>query len=235
MPPQKTEAIILGTTDWHETSKIVAFYTRDSGKIRCVAKGARRKKSKLNFLEILSHYIIVYYERTDNDLYILGECQIKESFPNIRKDVNKIAYGAYLVELVDTVSTSQKNEVLFDLFLKALHFLEERESSEIIIRAFEVRLLDILGFGLHLDNCLICKKELKSNFKFNPGLGGIICRHHPQGGMRISEETRQFLRNPGIKKVSTGAKEELKSILRSSIQYHLEKRLKSWEFLEAIG
>lgn len=234
MPPQKTQGIVLGFTDWHETSKIVTFYTKDFGKIRGVAKGARRKKSKFSPLEILSHHTIVFYKREDKDLYTLSECQAKETFPHIRKAIKKIAYGAYLAELVDTVSTSEKNEALFDLFLKALHFLEKKEDSEIIVRAFETRLLDILGFGLHLDTCLICKKELKNNFKFNPGLGGLICIHHPQDGIRLSEETRKFLKSPGIKKVSPETRKELKAILQNSILYHIGKKLKSLDFLEAI-
>jgi len=234
MPPQKTQGIVLGFTDWHETSKIVTFYTKDFGKIRGVAKGARRKKSKFSPLEILSHHTIVFYEREDKDLYTLGECQAEETFPNIRKDIKKVAYGAYLAELVAAVSISQKNEPLFDLFLKALHFLEKKEDSEIITRAFETRLLDILGFGLHLNTCLICKKELKDNVKFNPGLGGLICIHHPQDGIRISEETRRFLKSPGIKKVSSQTGKELKTVLQNSILYHIGKRLKSLDFLEAI-
>ncbi len=234
MPPQKTQGIVLGSIDWHETSKIVTFYTKDFGKIRGVAKGAKRKKSKFSPLEILSRHTIVFYEREDKDLYTLGECQAEETFPNIRKDIKKVAYGAYLAELVNAVSTSEKNELLFDLFSKALHFLEKKEDSEIIIRAFETRLLDILGFGLHLNTCLICKKELKENFKFNPGLGGLICIHHPQDGIRISEETRNFLKNPGIKKVSSEARKELKTILQNSVLYHIGKKLKSLDFLEAI-
>lgn len=234
MPPQKTQGIVLGSTDWHETSKIVTFYTKDFGKIRGVAKGARRKKSKFSPLEILSRHTIVFYEREDRDLYTLGECQAEETFPNIRKDIKKIAYGAYLAELVNAVSTSEKNELLFDLFSKALHFLDKKEDSEIIVRAFEIRLLDILGLGLHLDSCLICKKELKENFKFNPGLGGLICIHHPQDGIRLSEETRRFLKSPGIKKVSSETRKELKTILQNSILYHIGKKLKSLDFLEAI-
>lgn len=234
MPPQKTQGIVLGFTDWHETSKIVTFYTKDFGKIRGVAKGARRKKSKFSPLEILSRHTIVFYKREDKDLYILSECQAEETFPHIRKDVKKIAYGAYLAELIDVVSTSEKNEPLFDLFLKALHFLDKKEDSEIIIHAFETRLLDILGFGLHLDNCLICKKELKDNLKFNPGLGGLICIHHPQDGIRISEETRRFLKSPAIKKISSETRKELKIILQNSILYHIGKKLKSLDFLEAI-
>lgn len=234
MPPQKTQGIVLGSIDWHETSKIVTFYTKDFGKIRGVAKGAKRKKSKFSPLEILSRHTIVFYEREDKDLYTLGECQAEETFPNIRKDIKKVAYGAYLAELVNAVSTSEKNELLFDLFSKALHFLEKKEDSEIIIRAFETRLLDILGLGLHLNTCLICKKELKENFKFNPGLGGLICIHHPQDGIRISEETRNFLKNPGIKKVSSEARKELKTILQNSVLYHIGKKLKSLDFLEAI-
>ncbi|HEA47456.1 MAG TPA: DNA repair protein RecO [bacterium] len=234
MPPQKTQGIVLGFTDWHETSKIVAFYTKDFGKIRGVAKGARRKKSKFSPLEILSHHTIVFYKREDKDLYTLSECQAEETFPNIRKDIKKVAYGAYLVELVAAVSTSEKNEPLFDLFSKALHFLEKKEDFEIIIRAFETRLLDILGFGLQLDSCLICKKELKVNFKLNPGLGGLICIHHLQDGIRLSEETRRFLKSPGIKKVSSETRKELKTVLQNSILYHIGKRLKSLDFLEAI-
>lgn len=234
MPPQKTQGIVLGFTDWHETSKIITFYTKDFGKIRGVAKGAKKKKSKFSPLEILSHHTIVFYKREDKDLYILSECQAKETFPNIRRDIKKVAYGSYLAELMDAVSTSEKNEPLFDLFLKALHFLERKEDSEIIVRAFETRLLDILGFGPHLDNCLICQKELKNDFKFNPGLGGLICIHHPQDGIRISEETRNFLRNPGIKKVSSETRKELKTVLQNSVLYHIGKKLKSLDFLEAI-
>ncbi len=234
MPPQKTEGIILGSADWHETSKIVTFYTKDFGKIRGVAKGARRKKSHFSPLEILSHHSIIFYQREDKDLYTLSECQAQETFPDIRKDIRKVAYGAYLAELIEVVSTSEKNQPLFDLFLKALHFLGKKEDSEIIIRAFEARLLDLLGFGLGLDHCVICKKRVEDDSKFHPGLGGLICTHHPQDGIRISKETRKFLKSPGIKRVSSGTRKELKTVLQSSILYHIGKRLKSLDFLEAI-
>jgi len=242
MPLCKTEAVVIKAVDWHETSKIITFYTKEYGKIKGVAKGARRGKFGSS-LEILTYNDIVFYEREGKDLYTISQCDLKESFLGIRQDIKRLAYASYTVELVDKATGAQENPPTFDLLVRTLRLMEDSKDIEALARVFEVKLLTHLGYRLHLDDCSICHREFVGpRFKFSLRAGGIICPGHPQPGQKISRDTLAFLRGAqrlelakiDRSKISHNLRGELKSLLASFIAYHIGPRLKSREFIDAL-
>ena len=90
MPLCKTEVIVLKSINYGETSKILTLYSRTSGKISVIAKGARNIKSRFGgTLEPINYLAIVFYEKESRNIQYLSQVDIIEYFPQIKKDLEK--------------------------------------------------------------------------------------------------------------------------------------------------
>ena len=102
MPLQETDAIVIGSKDRTESSKIITFYTKDYGKVSAIAKGAKRKYKEFGTsLDLFSHVYLAYYHREDRTLQIVGSTATKDSFQEVREDLTKMAHASYIAELVN--------------------------------------------------------------------------------------------------------------------------------------
>ena len=98
----KTEGIVLKRMDFRETSRIVTLYTKSFGKIKVLAKGVRRPKSKFgSSLETLTRTAIVFYKREQKDLYTISEGDILDSFERLRSDLTGFGYTSILLDFLD--------------------------------------------------------------------------------------------------------------------------------------
>ncbi len=243
----KTEGIVLRGWDLGETDRIITFYSKDYGKIKAVAKGVRRTKSRFgSSMELLSYDDLLIYKGRGLD--IIQQCSIKESFRKIREDLVKMVYGSYLAELIDAMTgENEQNEWLFRLLLSTLHLFEEYSELAIITRAFELKALTILGYKPNLDNCVNCNKEIEDKrVVFSPSQGGIICDdcHRERGNdeviisrgalnlMRLL--TRINITKAGRVKDSGGFGKETEKALRWYISYYLERQLNSLTLLDSL-
>ena len=101
----KTWAIVIKTLDYGESDRIVAFYTSDFGKVKGIAKGAKRSKRRFpNALELFTLNRLIFFDKKESGLVRIEGCDIINTFPAIREDIRKIAFGCYLVELVDEMT-----------------------------------------------------------------------------------------------------------------------------------
>ncbi len=250
MPIEKTDAVIINSTEWSDTSKIVSFYTRSHGTVKAAAKGAKRNGSPFGgTLELFYYVDIVYYEKESREIQTLSQCSVKKDFPGIKKDIVKTAYCSYFVQLTDEISGGkQKTCGLFQLLLDILSFLEENEPRCLDARFFELNLLKAAGYGPVLKKCASCGRGFAPPLDrtgFSPGAGGAVCgccidSHRDflllSGGALstlscLDRAGSSFLgRIQATKKI----KSEIKEALDSYLEYHLEKKLKSREFLEEI-
>lgn len=244
----KTDAIILRTRPYKETSLIVTFYTRDFGKINGLAKGVKRPKARYaSAFQPFSFNQIIFYERKESDLVTITQCDLKDSFEPIRADLVKTAYASYLSELTDEVAEPKdKNEELFKLLFLILKLLSEsEEEAERLVRIFEVKLLVLAGLMPALDTCVNCDKKITHTARFSLSLGGIVCPNcfsqDPQA-RPISQgaaATIIYLQKASLKdalrlKFTAPITQELKNILIGFIEYQLEKPLKTLSFLQKI-
>jgi len=183
----QTQGIILKQTKLGEFDKIVTIYTPEFGKLRAVAKGACRPKSKLGGnVEPLTHSLMLLAKGRNLD--IVTQSQTINGFLALKSDLWRMACGLYILELIDSFTVEGgENRPLFDLLLDILNQLSEPNSNETVLRYFELHLLHYLGYRPQLHRCVSCDSPLKPvvNF-FSPSKGGLLCPHCN------SEENRRY-------------------------------------------
>jgi DNA repair protein RecO (recombination protein O) len=172
----KTEAIIIKRIKLGEADRIITFYTPDYGKIRAVAKGARRTKSKLGgHVELLTYSSLLIARGRNLD--IVTQAQTIETFLPLKTDLGSMSCGLYASELVDSFTEDlDQNVSLFRLFLDTLFRLTIAKNREIVLRYFELHLVEQVGFRPQLQSCANCNKLLLPvvNF-FSAAQGGVLC------------------------------------------------------------
>ena len=175
----RTEAIVLRILDYGESDRIVTFYTSGFGKLRGIAKGARRSRKRfVNALEPFSYSQILFSRRGPDSLALIEGSDVICHFPSIRADLEKTLSASYLIDLTDQFTLEdKKNEELFSLLLGFLRLLEAVPAREALLRIFEIRLLKLSGYDPLLDHCLICKTPLdkEAAYRFKAADGGLTC------------------------------------------------------------
>jgi DNA repair protein RecO (recombination protein O) len=172
----QTQGIVLRQTKLGELDKIVTIYTPEFGKLRAVAKGACRPKSKLGGnVEPLTHSLMLLAKGRNLD--IVTQSQTINGFLALKSDLWRMACGLYMLELIDAFTVEGgENRPLFDLLLEILNQLSQPESNDIALRYFELHLLHHLGYRPQLHRCVNCDSSLKPTVNFfSPGQGGIVC------------------------------------------------------------
>ena len=249
MALKRSEAIVIGHYPLGETDKIVVFFTKDYGKIRAVAKGVRRLKSKLcGRVEMLTHGDLIFFERVSKDLHSVNSFDIIETFQKLREDLLKIAYCSYMAELIQRVtSDGEPDSEIFELMLNTMSVIEKSDAPEIFVRVFEIKLLEKLGLNPRLDSCIVCSGEINDeNPRFNIQSGGVVCDKCSSSGhhaLVISRSTLDLMRRVQeipfelltLLETSEISKQEMKKLLSGFISFHVDvKNLRSLSFLESI-
>lgn len=248
MAIQKSEGILLRRQDLRETSVVLVFYTKDFGKIKGVVRGVRGPRPQVTggSLEIFALDEIVFYERKSSEFYTISQYDLLDFFNPIRESLEKLAYAAYIVELLDSVTAlGDANRDVYDLLLNSLKLLSGEASSRRVTRIFEIKLLHLLGLMPSLRLCANCDGALGSVTRFSIHHGGLICRkcfETDPASFAILQGTAKFIehiRGSAFEKVarvkvSASVGKELESVLRRFLDYYIERRLRTVEFLREI-
>ncbi len=172
----QTEAIVIKKTKLGEADTILTFFTPHLGKIQGFAKSVRKPKSKLaGHLELLTHSQVSFARGRNIDT-ITGS-QTINSFMPIKNDLWLTSCGLYVVELVNQFTAdNQENSSLFQLMLDTLDRLCHEEIKELILRYFEMHLLELTGYRPQLRECVACHRPLEpvANY-FDSSAGGLLC------------------------------------------------------------
>lgn len=242
-----TEAMVLKHTNMGEADRIVTLYTPGQGKIRAVARGVRRTKSKLGgHVEPLTHCSVILSR--GRNLETLTQSQVIESFLPIRNDLTLTAQAMYLIELTDVFTSEHlENYPIYKLLMDALHHLNRTRQVDVFFRYFELHLLDYLGYRPELYECLSCRSRLKpvKNY-FAPNSGGVLCpdcARIESGRRPLSVDALKVLRllqkgdYARANRLRLGADllAELNGTLQTYICCLLEDRPKSTRFLELLN
>lgn len=242
----QTQAIIIKQIKLGEVDKILTIYTPEFGKLKAVAKGACRPGSKFGGnVEPLTHSLMMLARGRNLD--IVTQSQTIDGFLALKSDLWRMACGFYLLELVDSFTVeSSENPPLFDLLLDTLHRLCQADSSEIVLRYFELHFLHYLGYRPQLHRCVICDSPLKPvvNF-FSSSQGGVLCPHcsgkEPES-RPLSVDALKILRlwqdcdYATTKRVRVKAElsSQLKHVVQGYIKYLLQREIKSLAWLEQL-
>lgn len=179
-----TEAIVIKSMKYRDSSKIVTFYTRRFGKLKGVAKGSRRAKNKFGAaLEPLSHVSLVLYRKEHQDLSLVSQCDAIRSFGTVQLDMERLSVGLSVLELVDQLAHEQEeNEALFALLVRTLEALERApKQAQTLFRAFQIQVASLLGFAPSLEVCRDCKRSMSDVEGF-----GSLAFHHLNGAIICS-------------------------------------------------
>ena len=249
----KTEALVLKQFDLGEADKIITFYTKDYGKVRAVAKGVRKSRSSMSGIVLPFNYnYMTFYQSGSLDR--INQVKNIFSFSKLREDLTKMAYASFMAESIEKVGLeNDPNQALFSLLLSSFHQLLKTDQEFIYIElSFKIRLLAILGLKPELDNCISCNKELiyyKKNI-FDIKHGGLLCKDCYKKIVEGSVIEKYILFGESVQvikslfvtglqplpnlKISKQAYEQLDELINKFIQYHLDLKLKSFDFLNMI-
>lgn len=179
----KTDAVVIKSMKYGDTSKIVTFYSRQFGKLKGIAKGARRAKNKFgSSLEPFSLVSLVIYKKENRDLHLISQCDCIESYQKIHDDLERISAGLSVLELVDQLAHSEEeNSALFSLLVETLATLNNTgKNFQSLHRAFMLKGAALFGFTPSLNVCAVCGRSLVGNetlslVGFQLAKGAIIC------------------------------------------------------------
>jgi DNA repair protein RecO (recombination protein O) len=244
MPARETEAIILKTFPLGEADRLVSFFGRSSGRLRGVAAGARRIKNRYgSTLEVLSHVQLHYVERETRDLVRIQECELLESFHRAQSDYGLSTGLAVISEIAErTLPEQEVSEPMFRLLLLAAREVERRGSWELPLAYFAFWTVKLGGYLPPLDRCASCGSALGEHAGFHFGQSGALsCESCRKPGMRaIGKPGRELagisasrsLDQMILPQDSGKAIKELREAALDWIEYHVERRLQTREFLE---
>ena len=254
---EKTEAIVLRSMKYLESSKIVTLYTFEHGKMSAIAKGARQRKSRFGAtLEPLSYCSAVIYRNDGRNLQILGECDLLHSFHKIGEDLDCMAAGLAVIELTNLVThEEEKNPALFRLLLNTLRYLDSKPvTTSLVLCHYELHLASVLGFHPSFDECAGCGKDIEEHGQTATGVriqmeSGVClygeCARKSSVGYQLSGTAFQLLRTllhspdpAALEQVAVDSKteNEIRNFLWAYIQYHIPgiKTLKSQKIFSAL-
>ena len=241
---EKTKAIIIKAIDYKENDKLIWAYCEELGKITFIAKGAKKSKSK-NLSLTLPLCFGEYIFFKGRNLYNLQEGKIINSFQGLLNNLDKLTYSSYVCELIDIcVQDAEVNKELFRDFITCLYLLNtDAMDYELLIRAFELRLLSATGYGLEFDKCCICKKTIgTSDYISLSHFGGVCVECNKEHGLYISKagyNALRFLNNTSMDKiyrlnVNKDIKKQIEKVTTFIINSNYSRKPKSLEMLNYI-
>jgi DNA repair protein RecO (recombination protein O) len=243
----RVHAIILRHANWGEADRLVTLYTREQGKMRAIAKGARKITSrKAGHLEPFTQ--VKLQLARGRDLFIVTQADTLDAYQPLRENLVLTGYASYLVELLDrfVYEEGSANPTLFRLLADSLKRLADGEDTWLAVRYYEIRLLDFLGFRPQLLECANCGREIKAEDQFfSFSLGGVVCPRCGQGLPHlktISVETLKYLRHfqrssygeAARARPSAEVRAETENLMQAYFTYLLERELNSPGFLKSV-
>lgn len=232
----RERGVVLRTIKLGEADRIVTLVTEGRGKLRAVAKGVRRTKSHFGGrLEPLSHVALMCYEGRNLDT--ITSAETLEHFRPVREDLGRLGRASCILEAVDAVvQEGEADPRLYQMLLGALRTLSAGDAP-LLVPAFFWKLLAQQGLRPALDDCAACgaADELVA---FDVGEGGMLCRSCRKGA-RITPGALELLRRifggdlvAVLSEEASPAGPEIEHLATRALEYHLERRLRSWGVLD---
>jgi len=228
----RTEALVLRTYKLGEADRIAVLLTPDAGKVRGVAKGVRKTRSRLgNRLEPTS-YVNAQLYKGRSDLQTITQTETIETFTTLREDLDRLTAAASILEAADHMSLEgEANPAMFQMVVGALRTVN-RDHPELTVAGFFWKLLALEGFSPMLDECISCgsKTELDT---FDIDDGGVRCAGCRRG-RPISEQAITIIKmmlggqlGAALSLPSAPATQEVNALAAAALEHHVERRLRS--------
>ena len=235
----RDEGIVLRTYKLGEADRIVVFCTRGHGKVRAVAKGVRKTKSKFGArLEPTRHVAVQFYEGRELD--IVTQVESIDHFRAIRDDLDRIARASSMLEAVDQMSLDREpNPRLYQMLLGALRALAGH-NGPLVVPAFFWKLLALEGLRPQLDECVLCGDTPPDTplVSFDLTSGGVLCAGCRRGraitpdALALMQQILGGQLGTALNEPSSPATHEVEHLATEAMEHHLERRLKAVTLLD---
>lgn len=247
-----TDAINLKSYNLSESDKIMVMYSREKGLIKGVAKGCKKPKSKLGArMDLLVANKLMLYKGKNLDT--ICEAKAINTFKETRQCLDKLFYSMYVSEVVSHFGHEDdpSSEEIYDLLYKTLDKITvSKEKKEVMIAVikFQLKIMQIVGFGVELDTCLCCREQvLDENMYFSSKMGGIVCEEcngHLGFKTKLHHKLRDFMLAMlqfdfnYVSDYDKKANEKVCSVcfdlLGEYIQTHCSKKFKTTQMLQEV-
>lgn len=243
----QTEAVVIKKTKLGEADSILTFFTPHLGKIQGFARSLRKPKSKMaGHLELLT-YSTVSFSRGRGNIDTIVGAQTISAFMPLKNDLWLTSCGLYIAELVHQfIPEHQENIGLFQLLLETLNRLCEVENKELVLRFFELHLLESVGYRPQLMECVTCHRPLDpiTNY-FSPTAGGMLCKRcnlNQPFSYPLSVNAQKVLRllqnedftTASRVKIDADLGREIENVIGGYFKYLLEKEVKAAAWLDTL-
>ena len=236
----KVKGIVISENNYSETSKLLNIFTRDYGIISVIAKGAKRLKSPLRSVTSKLTYANFQINYKEDKISNLIVADVINPFNEIKKDLLKISYASFLLELTSQVMKQTNEREIFDILESALIKIEEGFDPMIITNILELKYLDYLGIKPELNSCSVCGST--KVLTVSTSKGGFVCSNCHTNEKIIDKKSVSVLRMlyyvdiSKISKISLNnkTKEEIDDFINEYYDKYTGLYLKSKKFLKSI-
>jgi DNA repair protein RecO (recombination protein O) len=238
-----SEALILDVLDLHDRDRIVTFLTRDHGKKKGVAKGARAKHSRFSGqLQPLSKVQITWYEKEGRELGRISSVEMVRPAHRLQEDLDGILLGSYLADhLLELAQENEPSDLFFRLLDSTLEALLAGVDRDLAARYFEVWALRLAGVFPSLQECPSCGRPF-AGWAVLPAAGEtLLCLDcGGQGGLIVRAETLELLGRIGRLSLPKAAEtppaaqalRQLEEVSARIRRYFLQRELRSYEVIQ---
>lgn len=225
-------AIVLRTYKLGEADRIVVMLTRRGGKVRAVAKGVRRTRSKFGSRLEPGSYIDVQLHEGRGELDVVTQAESLQHYRRTREDLSRLERSSALLEAVDQLALEREpNARLFDMLVGGLRTIDG-ENPPLVVGAFFLKLLAAEGVEPELDHCVECDST-DGPFVWAVDAGGIRCRSCGSGrtvsadALAVSRAVLGGGLRTALEIPESALVHEVEDFAARSLEAHLERRLRS--------
>lgn len=232
------QGIVLRSYPFGDADRVVVLLSPNRGKIRTVAKGVRRTKSRFGGrLEPFTHVDLVLYEGRNLDT--ITQVATLEPFPRLRTDLDAVVAAGTMVEAVDAVAQEDETSIrLFLLLQRGLKALEIGQRGPDLITSFLLKLADVVGLAPALTSCASCGRG-DDLHRFSFSAGGVVCdRCQGEGSVRLRSGITLYLAGlagaelTSLPQMDPGLSSEAMGVARRFVEFHLDRKLGSLAVME---
>jgi DNA repair protein RecO (recombination protein O) len=242
MPARESEAIVLRSFPLGEGDLLVSFFTRAHGRLRGVASGARKPKSRFGgTLEPLSYIHLWFYERETRDLVRVSQCEILESFLDAQREYTASLVLAVASEVTEAVLGEREvAEPNFRLLLLTARAVKAQSNPTLVLAYFALWSVRLGGWLPNLDRCGLCGTHLSTEAYASEG-HGLLCGSCRISGQRavlqtgltlarrmLNEKLERLMKEP----LGSEGLTEIKDYMLDVIEQHIERRLQARKLLQ---
>ena len=240
-------SIIMRIKEFGESDLLVTFFTSDKGKLKGVAKGARRSRRRFaNCLDLFCLTNLEYELKRRGDLHFLHSCKLINGFPGVRDDFSSLSLASYMIELTEILfPVGVVDQNMFELLKSSFLALDGGKRKDMLRIYFEARAMTLGGYRTDLEKCCSCGRIYAGEGRavFKRSKGGIACLKcgqesvHSPGLSPDSVKKLKIMQSSKWETVETlplngEATHEIGRVLKLHIEYRIGRRLKTAEYLE---